>query len=44
MDSQKTPHTSPLRASYGVSLVSLLEKRDHVIKWHNIPNCMKEAT
>ena len=29
---QKTPHTSPLRASYGMSFVSILMKNDRVIK------------
>ena len=28
---QKTPHSSPLRASYGVSVVRILENTDHVI-------------
>ena len=28
----KTPHTSPLRASYGMSFVSILMKNDRVIK------------
>ena len=32
LDSQKTPHTSPLRASYGMSFVSILMKNDRVIK------------
>ena len=32
LNSQKTPHTSPLRASYGMSFVSILMKNDHVIK------------
>ena len=31
-NSQKTPHTSPLRASYGMSFVSILMKNDRVIK------------
>ena len=31
MNSQKTPHTSPLRASYGVSLDGYLEKSKHEI-------------
>ena len=30
--SQKTLHTSPLRASYGVSLVSILAKNNRVMK------------
>ena len=32
LNSQKTPHTSPLRASYGMSFVSVLMKNDRVIK------------
>ena len=32
LNSQKTPHTSPLRASYGMSFVSILLKNDRVIK------------
>ena len=32
LNSQKTPHTSPLRASYGMSFVSILMKNDGVIK------------
>ena len=44
LNSQKTPHTSPLRASYGMSFVSILMKNDRVIKgfycsvikWQNI--------
>ena len=41
LKSQKTPHTSPLRASYGMSFVSILMKNDRVIKgfyciWMNI--------
>ena len=32
LNSQKTPHTSPLRASYGMSYVSILMKNDRVIK------------
>ena len=31
LDPQKTPHTSPLRASYGVSFVNICVKNDHVI-------------
>ena len=31
MNSQKTPHSSPLRASYGVSFLSSWEKRYHEI-------------
>ena len=32
LNSQKTPHTSPLRASYGMSFVSIFMKNDRVIK------------
>ena len=32
LNSQKTPHTSPLRASYEMSFVSILMKNDRVIK------------
>ena len=32
LNSQNTPHTSPLRASYGMSFVSILMKNDRVIK------------
>ena len=32
LNSQKTPHTSPLRARYGMSFVSILMKNDRVIK------------
>ena len=32
LNSQKTPHTSPLRASYGMSFVGILMKNDRVIK------------
>ena len=32
LNSQKTPPTSPLRASYGMSFVSILMKNDRVIK------------
>ena len=35
-NSQQTPHTSPSRASYGVSIVRILEKTDHVIM---VPHC-----
>ena len=35
-DSQKTPHTSPSRVSYGVSIVRILEKIDCVIM---APHC-----
>ena len=36
-ESQETPHTSPSRASYGVSLARLLEKIDRVI---TAPHCI----
>ena len=42
LNSQKTPHTSPLRASYGMSFVSILMKNDRVIKGFyctSIQNC-----
>ena len=32
LNSQKTPHCSPRRVSYGVSIVSILEKTDDVIR------------
>ena len=32
LNSQKTHHTSPWRASYGVSFVSISDKNDRVIK------------
>ena len=32
LNRQKTPHTSPLRASYGMSFVSILMKNDRIIK------------
>ena len=32
LHSQKTPHISPMRASYGVSIVRIWEKIDSVIK------------
>ena len=35
--SQQTPHTSPSRTSYGVSIVRILEKTDHVI---TAPHCI----
>ena len=35
---KKTPHTSPWRASYGMSFMNILEKIDHVIK---ALHCMK---
>ena len=35
-DRQKTPHTSPSRARYGVSFVKILEKIDRVI---TVPHC-----
>ena len=31
-NSQKTLHSLPMRASYGVSFVSVLEKNDHIIR------------
>ena len=31
LESQHTPHTSPSRARYGVSIVMILAKIDHVI-------------
>ena len=31
LESQQTPHTSPLRASYGVSIVEILEKIGSII-------------
>ena len=31
LNSQQTPHISPSRASYGLSVVRILEKNDHVI-------------
>ena len=37
LDSQKTLHSSPSRASYGVSIVRILEKIDRVI---TAPHCM----
>ena len=40
LDSQNTPHTSPSRASYGVSFVSILEKIDRVLM---APYCIKRA-
>ena len=41
LNSQKTPHTSPLRASYGMSFVSILMKNDRVIKgFYCIPMLM----
>ena len=54
LNSQKTPHTSPLRASYGMSFVSILMKNDRVIKgfycimnpisWHNKPRLTSIST
>ena len=32
INSQKTLQISPVRASYGVSFVSILEKNEHIIK------------
>ena len=40
LDSQKTPHTSPLRASSGVSFVRILEEIDRVI---TAPHCNCDA-
>ena len=41
LNSQKTPHTSPLRASYGMSFVSILMKNDRVIKgFYCIPSSL----
>ena len=40
LNSQKTPHTSPLRASYGMSFVSILMKNDRVIKGFYCTNIM----
>ena len=37
LKSQQTPHTSPSRASYGVSLVRILEKTDRAIM---APHCI----
>ena len=31
LTSQQTPHTSPSRASYGVSIVTIVEKTDRVL-------------
>ena len=31
LESQQTPHTLPLRVSYGVSIVEILEKIDSII-------------
>ena len=39
LNSQKTPHTSPLRASYGMSFVSILMKNDRVIKGFYCTTC-----
>ena len=39
LESQQTPHTSPSRASYGVSFVKILEKTDRVI---TAPHCICE--
>ena len=39
-DPQKTPHTSPLRASYGVSYANICEKIDRVI---TVPDCITFA-
>ena len=37
LNSQKTPHILPIRASYRMSIVSILEKTDHVI---TAPHCI----
>ena len=48
LNSQKTPHTSPLRASYGMSFVSILMKNDRVIKgfycttFGDLPDCLRQ--
>ena len=36
LDPEKTPHTSPLRASYGLSFVNICEKIDGII---TAPHC-----
>ena len=43
LNSQKTPHTSPLRASYGMSFVSILMKNDRVIKGFYCMLCGQEG-
>ena len=40
LNSQKTPHNLPSRASYGVSLVSILEETDGVI---TSPHCVSSC-
>ena len=40
LESQQTPHTSPSRASYGVSFVKILEKTDRVIM---TPHCKRKT-
>ena len=40
LESQQTPHTSPSRASYGVSFVKILEKTDRVI---TAPHCKRKT-
>ena len=40
LNSHKTPHTSPLRASYGMSFVSILMKNDRVIKGFYCISCI----
>ena len=40
LNSQKTPNTSPLRASYGMSFVSILMKNDRVIKGFYCIHCI----
>ena len=37
-NSQQPPHTSPSQASYGVSIMTILEKIDHIL---TAPHCMK---
>ena len=41
LNPQKTPHTSPWRARYGVSFVNVLEKNDRVI---TAPHCTISLT
>ena len=41
LQSQQTPYISPLRAIYGVSIVMILEKMDHVI---TAPHCILSAS
>ena len=37
LNSQQTPNSSPSRANYGVSFVSILEKIDHIMMKLNWP-------